>query len=93
MLVMFSSLMFLVGMMIFSFNRKHLLLLLLSLEFLVICVYYNMVGMLSFYNFEFFFLMVFLTMAVCESALGLSILVSVVRTHGSDYFSVFNLLW
>nr|AFP16926.1 NADH dehydrogenase subunit 4L [Ptinus rufipes] len=93
MLIFLFSLIFFVGLISFGLNRKHLLLLLLSLEFLVITVYMGMVNFLSFYNYEYFFLMIFLTMAVCESALGLSILVSIIRTHGSDHLSVFSFLW
>jgi hypothetical protein len=33
-----------------------------------------------------FFFIIFLTFIVCEGVLGLSILVSLIRTHGNDYF-------
>jgi NADH-ubiquinone oxidoreductase chain 4L len=36
--------------------------------------------------------MLFLSIRVCEGALGLSILVSMMRTHGNDYFQTFNVL-
>lgn len=32
-------------------------------------------------------------MVVREGVLGLSILVSIIRTHGNDYFQRFNILW
>lgn len=38
------------------------------------------------------FLLFFLTLAACEGALGLGLLVSVVRSHGSDRFSRFRVL-
>nr|YP_010704169.1 NADH dehydrogenase subunit 4L [Ptosima chinensis]WCO87662.1 NADH dehydrogenase subunit 4L [Ptosima chinensis] len=90
---LFPSFMFFCGLIAFSQKRKHLLLMLLSLEFIVISLYFYMMIMISFHSFEFFFSMVFLTMSVCESALGLAILVSMIRTHGNDYFQGFNLLW
>jgi NADH-ubiquinone oxidoreductase chain 4L len=39
-----------------------------------------------------FFSLYFLTFSVCEGVLGLSVLVSIIRTHGNDYFINFSLL-
>nr|YP_010362093.1 NADH dehydrogenase subunit 4L [Chalcophora japonica]UNQ87653.1 NADH dehydrogenase subunit 4L [Chalcophora japonica]UVV34755.1 NADH dehydrogenase subunit 4L [Chalcophora japonica]WCO87675.1 NADH dehydrogenase subunit 4L [Chalcophora japonica] len=89
----FGLLMFFSGILAFCSKRKHLLLMLLSLEFVVLSLYLLISVIISLQGFEFFFMMVFLTMSVCESALGLSILVSMIRTHGSDYFQSFNILW
>nr|ALO77395.1 NADH deshydrogenase subunit 4L [Agrilus sp. AGR01] len=80
------------GFLVFCSNRKHLLLTLLSLEFIVLSLYFLISLALSFYGYEYFFLMVFLTFSVCEGALGLSILVSLIRSHGNDYFQSFNVL-
>nr|YP_010158865.1 NADH dehydrogenase subunit 4L [Opatrum sabulosum]QRG31144.1 NADH dehydrogenase subunit 4L [Opatrum sabulosum] len=85
--------MFVCGLIMFSMKRKHLLLMLLSLEFVVLSVYYLMFFYLSQVGNEYFFSMVFLTFSVCEGVLGLSILVSLIRTHGNDYFQSFNVLW
>nr|AXS65055.1 NADH dehydrogenase subunit 4L [Tenebrionoidea sp. 5 KM-2017] len=90
---LFGMLMFFSGIMMFSFNHKHLLLMLLSLEFIVLSIYLNLFIYLSFMSSEYFFSMIFLTFSVCEGALGLSILVSLIRTHGNDYFQSFNILW
>nr|AVE15604.1 NADH dehydrogenase subunit 4L [Theopropus elegans] len=91
MLMMFY-IMFLCGLWVFSSKRKHLLMTLLSLEFIVlilfIIIYYYVVMM----NSELYLTMFFLSFAVCEGALGLSILVSMIRTHGNDYFNSFGLL-
>jgi NADH-ubiquinone oxidoreductase chain 4L len=80
---------------IFSFciNRVHLLLILLSLEFVVLRLYYGLFIYLISFFFEFFFCIIFLTIIVCEGALGLRILVSIVRGYGSDNFQSLNLLW
>nr|YP_010704182.1 NADH dehydrogenase subunit 4L [Julodis variolaris]WCO87688.1 NADH dehydrogenase subunit 4L [Julodis variolaris] len=91
--LIFPVIMYFIGLSVFCSKRKHLLLMLLSLEFIVLSLYYLMMLHLSFYNYEYFFSMIFLTMSVCESALGLSILVSMIRTHGNDYFQSFNVLW
>jgi len=39
---------------------------------------------------NFFFSLIYITFAACEGALGLSVLVSIRRVYGSDYFRVFN---
>jgi NADH-ubiquinone oxidoreductase chain 4L len=51
-----------------------------------------MVLSLSLIGQEIFFSLFFLTFAACEGALGLALLVSIVRTHGNDRFGNFNLL-
>nr|AND96599.1 NADH deshydrogenase subunit 4L [Liatongus militaris] len=86
-------LMYFMGMVSFTMKRKYLLLMLLSLEMIVLSLFFNLFVYLSFYDFEYFFSMIFLTISVCEGALGLSILVLLIRTHGNDYFNIFNLLW
>nr|APX40560.1 NADH dehydrogenase subunit 4L [Longitarsus cerinthes] len=85
--------MFFMGVISFIFNRKHFLLMLLMLEFIVIITYLNLFIYLSSMNYEFFFSMIFLTMSVCEGALGLSILILMVRVHGNDYILTFSSLW
>nr|YP_009737782.1 NADH dehydrogenase subunit 4L [Amesia sanguiflua]QHW07362.1 NADH dehydrogenase subunit 4L [Amesia sanguiflua] len=84
--------MFVIGNMIFVSKYKHLLIVLLSLEFIVLSIFFFLLLMLSYLENELYFLMVFLVFSVCEGALGLSILVSMIRTHGNDYFQSFNLL-
>nr|UFZ13826.1 NADH dehydrogenase subunit 4L [Neochauliodes digitiformis] len=84
--------MFICGIWVFVSKRKHLLLMLLSLEFIVVCLFSWLMWFLLVFNYEFYFSMVFLTFTVCEGALGLSILVSMIRTHGNDYFSSFSIL-
>nr|ALO70528.1 NADH deshydrogenase subunit 4L [Diartiger fossulatus] len=89
----FSLIMMIAGMLSFSIYRKHLLLMLLSLEFIVLSLFFNMYMFMMLFDYEFYFLMVFLTVSVCEGVLGLSILVSMIRTHGGDYMNLFNILW
>nr|YP_007026003.1 NADH dehydrogenase subunit 4L [Rhyacionia leptotubula]AFN86195.1 NADH dehydrogenase subunit 4L [Rhyacionia leptotubula] len=84
--------MFIIGNLIFVSKHKHLLIILLSLEFMVLSIFLFLLLTLSYMSYNMYMLMVFLVFAVCEGALGLSILVSMIRTHGNDYFQSFNLL-
>nr|YP_002327416.1 NADH dehydrogenase subunit 4L [Eriocheir japonica]ACJ44945.1 NADH dehydrogenase subunit 4L [Eriocheir japonica]UJM44178.1 NADH dehydrogenase subunit 4L [Eriocheir japonica] len=74
-----------------SYN-KHLLNSLLSLEFMMLGVFWLLSLQLSMVGSEIYISLFFLTLAVCEGALGLSLLVLIVRSHGNDYFKSFNLL-
>nr|ASY98097.1 NADH dehydrogenase subunit 4L [Blepharopsis mendica] len=91
-MMMMICFMFFCGLWVFSSKRKHLLMTLLSLEFIILILflmlYYYVVMMSS----ELFVTMLFLSFAVCEGVLGMSILVSMIRTHGNDYFNSFGLL-
>lgn len=80
------------GLFIYSIKRKHLLLILLSLEFIVLSLYIRIFFYLSLYDFEYFFRLIFLTFSVCEGVLGLSLMVLLIRTHGNDYFQVLRVL-
>nr|YP_009241708.1 NADH dehydrogenase subunit 4L [Mesophleps albilinella]AMP87975.1 NADH dehydrogenase subunit 4L [Mesophleps albilinella] len=91
-MLMVVILMYLIGNMIFVSKYKHLLIVLLSLEFIVLSIYFLMLIFLGFIEYDMYMLMVFLVFSVCEGALSLSILVSMIRTHGNDYFQSFNLL-
>nr|WNH42493.1 NADH dehydrogenase subunit 4L [Neoperla socia] len=88
----FPLVMFICGSWVYVSKRKHLLLTLLSLEFMVLSLFLFLLIFLSYLCYELFFSMVFLTFSVCEGALGLSILVSMIRTHGNDYFQTFSVL-
>nr|WMQ77899.1 NADH dehydrogenase subunit 4L [Barsine fuscozonata] len=85
-------LMFVIGNLIFVLKHKHLLIVLLSLEFIVLSIFFFLLIYLSFIEYDMYLLMLFLVFSVCEGALGLSILVSMIRTHGNDYFQSFNIL-
>lgn len=83
---------FFIGVIAFVSSRKHLLSTLLSLEFIVLSLFFLLFLFLNILNFELYFSIIFLTFSVCEGALGISILVSIIRTHGNDYFNSFSLL-
>uniref|UniRef100_A0AB39A683 NADH-ubiquinone oxidoreductase chain 4L n=1 Tax=Lucanus dybowskii TaxID=3238474 RepID=A0AB39A683_9SCAR len=81
------------GLLSFCMNRKHMLLMLLSLEFIVISLFFGLYMFLELYNWEYYFVLIFLTVSVCEGVLGLALLVMLMRAYGNDYIQTFNLLW
>nr|YP_009685499.1 NADH dehydrogenase subunit 4L [Scyllarides squammosus]QDM38506.1 NADH dehydrogenase subunit 4L [Scyllarides squammosus] len=85
---------FMVGCGLWSFvaKCKHLLNTLLSLEFVMLGVFFVLVVSLSFGKSDAYFVLYFLSMVACEGALGLSLLVSIVRTHGNDLYNSFSIL-
>lgn len=83
---------YIVGNIVFVSKHKHLLIILLRLEYIVLRIYLILILYLSFIEFDIYILIVFLVFSVCEGALGISILVSIIRTHGNDYFQRFRLL-
>nr|AXZ71077.1 NADH dehydrogenase subunit 4L [Pipunculus sp. XL-2018] len=80
------------GVIVYVSGYKHLLSMLLSLEYIVLSLFLMLFVFLCINSFQGYFSMVFLTFSVCEGALGLSILVSMIRTHGNDYFQSLNIL-
>ena len=76
----------------FVSGRKHLLNTLLRLEFIILRIFWFISVCIMNLGGECFFLLFFLTLAACEGALGLALLVSIVRRHGNDNFSRFSVL-
>nr|QYL70183.1 NADH dehydrogenase subunit 4L [Taxonus zhangi] len=85
-------LLFFLGFISFCSNRSHLLMILLSLEFIVLINYLLLINYLSYFEMEFFFSMMFLVFSVCEGVLGLSILIMMVRVFGNDNFKNLSIL-
>jgi NADH-ubiquinone oxidoreductase chain 4L len=83
---------FFLGIISFVLMRKHLLSTLLSLEFIVLSLFFILLFFLNSQNFEIYFIIFFLVFRVCEGALGISLIVSIIRTHGNDYFNSFSIL-
>lgn len=83
---------FFLGFIRFCYNRFHLLIILLRLEFIVLIIYLVLINYLIFFEIELFFRIIFLVFRVCEGVLGLSILIIIVRIHGNDYFQVLSIL-
>nr|URX53898.1 NADH dehydrogenase subunit 4L [Cryptotermes kirbyi] len=89
---LYFSFTFFCGIWVFSSNRKHFLATLLSLEFMVLVLFVATYYYLCSFNYELYFVMLFLVFSVCEGALGLSILVSMIRGFGNDYFQSYSVL-
>lgn len=83
---------FFLGIISFVLIRKHLLSTLLSLEFIVLSLFFILLFFLNVLNFEIYFRIFFLVFRVCEGALSISLIVSIIRTHGNDYFNSFSIL-
>jgi len=83
---------FFIGVISFIFSYKHLLNMLLSLEFIVLSLFIFLFFYLNLLCFEQYFRIYFLVFSVCEGVLGLSILVSIIRSHGNDYFLNYSFL-
>nr|YP_009654741.1 NADH dehydrogenase subunit 4L [Catacanthus incarnatus]QCI09296.1 NADH dehydrogenase subunit 4L [Catacanthus incarnatus] len=83
---------FLSSIIVFCSTRKHLLLSLLSLEFMVLCVFMMLFLVTFNYGYEVYMVLLFLVFTVCEGALGLSILVTLIRNQGNDYLSSMSVL-
>nr|AML26626.1 NADH dehydrogenase subunit 4L [Platypodinae sp. BMNH 1274715] len=89
----FIILMFISGLFIFSFKFKHFLYLLIGLEFMVISLYLYLFIYLGLVDNNYFLSLIYLTFSVCEGALGLSILVMMMRDSGNDLVKSFFSLW
>nr|ANA11069.1 NADH dehydrogenase subunit 4L [Arion rufus] len=72
--------------MLHSNMKTLMLLMLLELVVLSSLVFMLNLTFVSNENMTFYFL-VFLTVAACEAALGLSVMVTMIRMSGSDYFN------
>nr|AYW52113.1 NADH dehydrogenase subunit 4L [Cryptorhynchinae sp. 7 ACP-2013] len=84
---------FLSSLLVYVLKYKHFLLMLLSLESVVLSLFVFLFVNMSLFGDELMMVMFFLTMSVCEGALGLSLLVMVIRTHGNDMIMMFDNLW
>nr|WAK83074.1 NADH dehydrogenase subunit 4L [Janus sp. 1 GYN-2022e] len=80
------------SLMIFIKFNKHVLFILLSLEFFVVVmfyvwfIYFNMSDMGQFMS------LYYLIFSVCESVLGLSIMIIIMRSEGMIYLHTFSVL-
>lgn len=83
---------YLISNFIFSLNRKHLLIILLRLELIVLNLFfYTYIYLLLNLLNRVYFLVIFIVLTVCEGVLGVSILVYMIRVHGKDYVSVYRI--
>lgn len=81
----------LIGLISFAFLRNHLVATLLSLEFASLSVYLMLFTTIAQSPGELYVALVYLTLAACEGALGLSILVAVIKNKGNDFVNASRL--
>ena len=78
---------------VYVLKYSHFLLILLRLESAVLSLYILLFFYVSIYSNEYFIVIFFLSIRVCERALGLALLVFLIRTHGNDIIIIFDNLW
>nr|YP_003540693.1 NADH dehydrogenase subunit 4L [Eophreatoicus sp. 14 FK-2009]ACN72771.1 NADH dehydrogenase subunit 4L [Eophreatoicus karrkkanj] len=82
------------GVMGFMFSWSHILNTLISLEFMVLSIFLTMELLMTGDIKETYLILFFLSIAACEGALGLSIMVSFTRSKGTELSDNSNiLLW
>nr|YP_448758.1 NADH dehydrogenase subunit 4L [Neogymnocrinus richeri]AAY51816.1 NADH dehydrogenase subunit 4L [Neogymnocrinus richeri] len=93
-LFVFLCSVFFLGVLGVLLNRMHLLTVMLCLELLLVSLFLNFSLLMSVYsNFSFSgFSLVLLTLSACEASIGLSLLVVVSRSFGTDSVFSLNLL-
>nr|ATF28652.1 NADH dehydrogenase subunit 4L [Pomponia linearis] len=84
--------MFMSGMITLCLSQKHIMMSLLSLEFVILSLFCYFSYLLSFMMSDLYMLIIFLTFGVCEGVLGLSCLVMLIRSHGNDNLMSINLM-
>ncbi|YP_010718650.1 NADH dehydrogenase subunit 4L (mitochondrion) [Liolophura japonica] len=75
------------SLMVFCLQRKHLLNSLLALEMMMLSIFLVVLASSANISSEGIMVFVMLTLAASEAALGLSLLVILIRSHGNDYVS------
>lgn len=83
---------FIGGMLCILLSHYHLLVMLLSLEFLMLSVYLSLVVGLGGGINNCLLMILYLFVVVCEGSLGLGILVCLVKGYGGDLCSLLRLL-
>nr|WRY72483.1 NADH dehydrogenase subunit 4L [Aguriahana wutyshana] len=83
----FCVYMFFMGLFCLILIRKHILLCLISLEFVVLSLLLMTLMYCLMLDYTFYLYLIMMTFYVCEGVLGLSILVYMIRCHGNDYLS------
>nr|YP_010531290.1 NADH dehydrogenase subunit 4L [Mileewa lamellata]UXX17549.1 NADH dehydrogenase subunit 4L [Mileewa lamellata] len=79
--------MFVMGLISLILIRKHILLCLMSLEFIVLSILMMMMIYCNCFDYSFYIYIFYMTFYVCEGVLGLSVLVHMIRYHGNDYLN------
>nr|YP_010400419.1 NADH dehydrogenase subunit 4L [Cotesia flavipes]UQS76148.1 NADH dehydrogenase subunit 4L [Cotesia flavipes] len=87
-----SIILFLISTLMYSSFYKHLLMAMISLEFMILNLSMFLYFYMNFLKLNIYFMSFFWTISVCESIMGLTILVFMVRKLGNDYTKMLNLM-
>lgn len=80
------------GVLVFRSRHKHFLITLLRLEYIMLNIFIILVLNLGWERSESYMSLIFLVFAVSEGRVGLSLLVTIARNHGSDQIKTLNLV-
>nr|YP_010490519.1 NADH dehydrogenase subunit 4L [Regioscalpellum regium]UWM13005.1 NADH dehydrogenase subunit 4L [Regioscalpellum regium] len=92
MIFLVPFLMIIFGLFVCVSNRKHLMSILISLEFMSLGLFFFIFLLSLISGSELYISLLFLVAAVCEGSLGISLMVNMVRSNGADYVFMLNLL-
>nr|YP_010596818.1 NADH dehydrogenase subunit 4L [Stenocephus fraxini]WAK85077.1 NADH dehydrogenase subunit 4L [Stenocephus fraxini] len=81
-----------ISLLIFVKFNKHMLLVLMSLEFFVVSMFYIWFLYFNMVDMNLYISVYYLIFSVNESVLGLTIMILIMRSEGGDYINSFNLL-
>nr|AYU74291.1 NADH dehydrogenase subunit 4l [Glomeridesmus sp. ITV8918]QCF39647.1 NADH dehydrogenase subunit 4L [Glomeridesmus spelaeus]QCF39660.1 NADH dehydrogenase subunit 4L [Glomeridesmus spelaeus] len=87
----FILFMFLIGLLVYVSNYKYIMIMLMSLEYMMLVSYMFSV-ILLFNGMDMYMLLVLLGFIASEGALGLGILVCIIREYGKEDFFIMDLL-
>nr|QSX81637.1 NADH dehydrogenase subunit 4L [Philotrypesis tridentata] len=90
--IYYFLMMFIFSMFMFVFYYSQLLMTLISLEFIMLSTLMLLNNMLLLNN-SMILILYFMVFVVCESVLGLTILIILIRTYGNDSMNLLNLMW
>ena len=82
---------FIIAILTLAFQLKHLLSILLALEAGIISLFVLLFSLSNLNERLGYLALILITLSACEARLGLSILISMVRTRGNDYVSRFSI--
>nr|YP_009000434.1 NADH dehydrogenase subunit 4L [Otobius megnini]AHF21635.1 NADH dehydrogenase subunit 4L [Otobius megnini]AIZ58591.1 NADH dehydrogenase subunit 4L [Otobius megnini]UYB78414.1 NADH dehydrogenase subunit 4L [Otobius megnini] len=85
-MMIFGGVIYVYGLLGFLMNWKHILVMLLSLEFMYLGVLFSVFLLMSMQE-NFFNLLVFMVFVVCEAGMGLSVMILGVFFYGNDKFN------
>nr|AEG25303.1 NADH dehydrogenase subunit 4L [Philotrypesis sp. JHX-2011] len=88
----YIMMMFIFSMYMYIYYYSQLLMTLISLEFIMLSTLMMLNNMLMLNN-SMILMLYYMVFVVCESVLGLTILIILIRSYGNDSMNLLNLTW